>query len=117
SLYRDRAPPHPPPPAPAAISVSDSPARDQSRGLPLHPARAPPQSPSVILHLRGESREPPRSDAQQRAHRVDVERLPLALQGHDTLIHDIESITDRARELEVLLDQQDRTAALLPDPP
>src|SRR5207302_6381122 len=80
-------------------------------------ARAPPQSPSVVLHLRGESREPPRSDAQQRAHRVDVERLPLALQGHDTLIHDIESITDRARELKILLDQQDRPAALLPDPP
>src|SRR5213076_1383276 len=36
-------------PCPAAISVSDSPARDQSRGLPLRPARAPPHSPSVIL--------------------------------------------------------------------
>src|SRR5207253_4174499 len=81
------------------------------------PPRPPPQSPSVVLHLRGESREPPRSDAQQRAHRVDVERLPLALQGHDTLIHDIESTKDQPRELKVLLDQQDRTPALLPDPP
>src|SRR2546427_2510352 len=60
---------------------------------------------------------PAGSDAQQRADRIDIERLPLALQGHDALVHDVEPVADRPRELEVLLDQQDRSVALPLDPP
>src|SRR5438552_10605404 len=60
---------------------------------------------------------PAGSDAQQRADRIDIERLPLALQGHDALVHDVKPVADRPRELEVLLDQQDRPVPLPLDPP
>src|SRR2546422_5814054 len=56
--------------------------------------RRPPRS--TLFPYTTLFRSPPAgSDAQQRADRIDIERLPLALQGHDALVHDVEPVADR----------------------
>src|SRR5262249_52428984 len=55
-------------------------------------------------------------NAQERAHLVDAERLPLALERHATLVHDVETIADLTREFQVLLDDENGPPSLLLDP-
>src|SRR2546428_9250554 len=57
------------------------------------------------------------SHAQEGADLIDPERAAIALEGHHAFLHDVKSVADRPRELEVLLDQQDRPVAFPLDPP
>src|SRR3989442_355805 len=73
-------------------------------------------SPSVRGVWGAISGPPISLDAEQRADLVDAERVPVALEGHATLVHDVETIADLAREFQVLLHDEDRASTLLLDP-